>query len=95
MLDPEAESVEELVAYLERHARSVSEGVADRHFQGDERLEWVGGSGGSFRPFLKKNLNASRPSEHTPVRGESMPKRLGGIIGCKDKSSSWRSTLTR
>ena len=24
--------------------------------------------------FLKKNLNASGPSEHPPVRGEKMPK---------------------
>ena len=33
----------------------------------------------------KKNLNASRPSEHPPViRGGEMSKRLGGIIvGCK------------
>ena len=30
---------------------------------------------------LKKNLNASRPSEHAPVRGGGeMSKRLGGII---------------
>ena len=36
----------------------------------------------------KKNLNASRPSEHPPVRGK-MSKRLGGIIGCKCKTSSW------
>ena len=28
---------------------------------------------------LKKNLNASRPSEHPPVRGK-MSKRLGEII---------------
>ena len=40
--------------------------------------------------YLKKNLNASRPSEHPPVRGEKMSKRLGGIIGCEeDKVSSW------
>ena len=38
---------------------------------------------------FKENLNASRPSEHPPVRGEKMPKRLGGIIGCKYKTSSW------
>ena len=25
---------------------------------------------------LKKNLNASRPSEHPPVRGEKMSKRF-------------------
>ena len=37
---------------------------------------------------LKKNLNASnRPSEHPPVRGGGMSKRLGGIIGCKDMFS--------
>ena len=36
----------------------------------------------------KKNMNASRPSEHPTQRGK-MSKRLGGIIGCKDKTSSW------
>ena len=35
----------------------------------------------------KKNLNASRPSEHPPVGGETS-KHLGGIVGCKDKTSS-------
>ena len=39
---------------------------------------------------LKKNLNASRPSEHPSVRGgKKMSKRLGGTIGCKYKTSSW------
>ena len=38
---------------------------------------------------LKKNQNAPRLSEHPPVRGEKMSKRLGGIIGCKYKTSSW------
>ena len=33
------------------------------------------------------NLNTSRPSEHLPVRGEKMSKRLGGITGCKHKTS--------
>ena len=28
---------------------------------------------------LKKNRNAPRPSEHPPVRGEKMSKRLGWI----------------
>ena len=37
---------------------------------------------------LKKNLNASRPSEH-PTQGENVSKCLGGIIGCKGKTSSW------
>ena len=36
----------------------------------------------------KKNLNASRPPEHTSVRGK-MSKHLSGIIDCKDKTSSW------
>ena len=42
--------------------------------------------------FIKKNLNASRPSEHPPVRGK-MSERLGGIIGCKYKTSLWRSSM--
>ena len=29
------------------------------------------------------NQNAPRPSEHPPVRGENISKRLGGIKGCK------------
>ena len=41
------------------------------------------------RCCLKKNQNAPRPSEHPPVRGEEMSKRLGGIKGCKYKTSSW------
>ena len=39
--------------------------------------------------YLKKNQNAPRPSEHPPVREEKMSKRLGGIKGCKYKTSSW------
>ena len=38
--------------------------------------------------FLKKNQNAPRPSEHPPVRGRKMSKRLGRIIGCEFKTSS-------
>ena len=34
-------------------------------------------------------MNASRPSEHPPQSGGKMSKRLGGIIGCKDRTSSW------
>ena len=37
--------------------------------------------------FLKKNLKASRPYEHPPVKGGEMSKRLSGIIGCKDKTN--------
>ena len=39
--------------------------------------------------FLKKYQNAPRPSEHPPVMGKKMSKRLGGIKGCKYKTSSW------
>ena len=39
--------------------------------------------------ILKKIVNVSRPSEHSPGRGRKMSKRLGGIIGCKGKTSSW------
>ena len=42
-----------------------------------------------FTVVLKKNLNTSRPSEYPPVRGKSISKRFGGIIGCKNKTSSW------
>ena len=42
----------------------------------------------STRTCLKKNLNASRPSEHPPVRGGDVKTFLGGIIGCKYKTSS-------
>ena len=39
---------------------------------------------------LNKNMIASKPSEHPPVRGEMSKQRLlGRIIGCKDKTSSW------
>ena len=38
---------------------------------------------------MKKNQSAPRPSEHPPVMGEKMSKRLGGIKGCKYKTSSW------
>ena len=41
-----------------------------------------------YQNLSKKNLNAPRPSEHPPLRGK-MSKRLGGIIGCKYKTSSW------
>ena len=32
--------------------------------------------------YLKKNQSAPRPSEHPPVMGEKMSKRLGRIIYC-------------
>ena len=39
--------------------------------------------------YLKKKQNTPRPSEHPPVMGGEMSKRLGGIKGCKYKTSSW------
>ena len=42
-----------------------------------------------FSIGLKKNQNAPRPSGHPPVRGGKLSKRLGGIRGCKYKTSSW------
>ena len=41
------------------------------------------------RSCLKKNQNAPRPYEHPPVREGGMSKRLGGIKGCKYKTSTW------
>ena len=35
------------------------------------------------------NQNVPRPSEYPPVKGKKMSKRLGGIIDCKYKTSSW------
>ena len=43
-----------------------------------------------LRLFFKKNQSAPRPSEHPPVMGGEMSKRLGGIKGCKYKTSSWQ-----
>ena len=37
---------------------------------------------------LTKNQSTLRPSEHPPVMGERMSKHLGGIKGCKYKTSS-------
>ena len=34
------------------------------------------------------NLNASRPSEHPPVRGENI-NTFTRWVGCKDKTSPW------
>ena len=45
--------------------------------------------GATSQKCLKKNMNGRRPSERPPVRG-NMSKRLGGTIGCKYKTSSWR-----
>ena len=36
-----------------------------------------------IRCCLKKNQSTPRPSEHPPVMGGEMSKRLGGIKGCK------------
>ena len=37
----------------------------------------------------KTNVYKKNPSEHPPVMGEKMSKHLGGIKGCKYKTSSW------
>ena len=37
--------------------------------------------------FLKKNQNTPRSSEHPPLMGEKMSERLGGVKGCKYKTS--------
>ena len=34
-------------------------------------------------------MNEYKPSEYPSDSGEDTSKRLGGIIGCKDKTSSW------
>ena len=40
--------------------------------------------------LFKENQNTPRSSEHPPVMGEKMSKRLvGGIKDCKNKTSSW------
>ena len=38
---------------------------------------------------FKKNLNASKPSEHPPQVEECLKVYIGGNIGCRDKTSSW------
>ena len=43
----------------------------------------------AMKMFKKKNQSAPRPSEHPSVMGGKMSKRLGGIKGCKYKTSSW------
>ena len=45
-----------------------------------------------WQRLKKKNQSAPRPSEHSPVMGEKMSKRLGGIKGCKYKTSYGIST---
>ena len=42
----------------------------------------------SWLILFKKNLNASKPSEHPP-QVEKCLKGLGGNIGCRDKASAW------
>ena len=51
--------------------------------------------GGSLYSYVqysmfKKNLNASKPSEHPPQVEECLKVyQVGGNIGCRDKTSSW------
>ena len=49
----------------------------------------VGRLNAEKQQFLKKNQSTPRPSEHPPVMGGKMSKRLGEIKGCKYKISSW------
>ena len=39
--------------------------------------------------LFKKNLNASKPSEHPPQVERVSKGFLGGNIGCRDKTSAW------
>ena len=59
----------------------------DEKGQGQDSLKQAS-SGWFARPSFKKSLNASKPSNLPPDRGK-MSKRLGGIVGCKDKTFSW------
>ena len=60
--------------------------IATRMGGGTDREREEGGE--SVVPsYLKKHQNAPRPSEHLPVRGKKC-QRLGGIKGCKYKTSS-------
>ena len=43
----------------------------------------------SFERGLKKNQSTPRFSEHPSVIRGTISKRLGGIKGCKYKTSSW------
>ena len=56
-------------------------------------LWYLNGYGDNIGSLLlfKKNLNASKPSEHPPSGGK-MSKGLGVNIGCRDKTSSWYQT---
>ena len=42
--------------------------------------------------LFKKNLNASKSSEHPPL-GEKLSKKIGGNIGCRDRNSSCNYVL--
>ena len=43
------------------------------------------------RYIVASNQSTPRPSEHPPVMGGKMSTCLGGIKGCKYKTSSWHS----
>ena len=44
---------------------------------------------GAIDDRLKQNMNASIDLLSIPQSEGKMSKRLGGITGCKDKTSSW------
>ena len=44
--------------------------------------------GGQILASFKKNLHASKPSEH-PLSGERLSKDLGENFKCRDENYSW------
>ena len=46
-------------------------------------------TGTYFLYIFKKNLNASRPSEHPPVKRENVKTLRWIHIGCRYKTSTW------
>ena len=73
-----------------KYNRLLLYGTVGNFFRLRDRVLGVELRGLFFCLYLKKNQNASRPSEHPPVRGGKMSKRLGGIKGCEYKTSSWQ-----
>ena len=49
----------------------------------------IDGESFGWARVVKKNANASKPSEHTPSQGGKVLKGLGRNIGCRDENTSW------
>ena len=47
---------------------------------------------GEIHKLKEKHERASTASEHPSSQKAKLSKRLGGSIGCKDKTSSWDLT---